>query len=398
MIPNNEWKPHRSATAALTGEGLLRVVRGDFQGAPGALAAVSVKAGIRYRFVITAIANCNVKLFVGDKFRKRIIDNPPRISTTIPEERSITFTALEDGTVYVGLQFRPLDNPISVDWRTNEFLLMSASVDELPRVKGVVGGMATMPSRLASLEKTVSSVIDQLDHIFIHLNGFTDVPDFLVHSKKITVTRSQQLGDLRNSGKFLAAAEADDESIVFTLDDDINYPSNYVTKLTEALERFGRKAVVGVHGIIFPPRPQSFFARLTTHFGQAQLVDVPVSCLGTGTIAFYAGHLRPLMADFERHGMADLYFARLAKSTDLPLISIARREAWLSDANIGSVVDNSLYGETRRDATDRDFALREGAPWGFEQIRLALTRQLGDDWSQRLEPAASGFPELWALA
>src|SRR5690606_14533447 len=62
-------------------------------------------------------------------------------------------------------------------------------------------GIAAIPQRKAALEKSVRSLIDQVDRIGVYLNGWEEVPSFLLHPK-IEVRRSQVDGDIGDAGKF----------------------------------------------------------------------------------------------------------------------------------------------------------------------------------------------------
>ena len=41
-----------------------------------------------------------------------------------------------------------------------------------------IGGMATIPERVDALQKTLDSVLDQFDHLYIYLNSFPSIPSF----------------------------------------------------------------------------------------------------------------------------------------------------------------------------------------------------------------------------
>ena len=62
-------------------------------------------------------------------------------------------------------------------------------------------GLASIPSRVESLEKVINSLLGQADEIGVYLNNYEDVPAFLKHPR-IRVARSQKHGDVRDNGKF----------------------------------------------------------------------------------------------------------------------------------------------------------------------------------------------------
>jgi len=194
----------------------------------------------------------------------------------------------------------------------------------------VYAGMATVPSRLPLLERVLPAILPQVDRLFLFLNNFDEIP-LCVKDPKITLFTSQQYGDLRDNGKFFALTQCDPNSYFFTVDDDIAYPANYVATLIQKIEQYHRQAVVGAHGAIYPQYPRSFFQRFNVHFARRLLCDMPVSVLGTGTLAAYTARLTVSLAAFCQTGMADLQVAAQLKQQAVPLVAIARPEHWLTD-------------------------------------------------------------------
>ena len=228
-------------------------------------------------------------------------------------------------------------------------------------------GVASIPERKGLLEKTLESIIDQVDHIFVHLNHYRTVPAFL-HNPKISITRSQKIGDLRDTGKFFSLDRVPSNSIFFSIDDDIIYPPDYVEKMCETLANSDYQCVVGVHGVVYPRKTTSFFDRISFHFMRELPCDLPVSLLGTGTIAFPVSLLRPDMNHFPTHGMADIHFAKLAKLKGIPLIARSRQDNWLFDDEEAAKLEGNLYRETKKDASEHNAQLTSSNPWGFADI------------------------------
>lgn len=157
---------------------------------------------------------------------------------------------------------------------------------EQPFAYPVVCGMASIPSRVDVLRITVDSILPQVDHLFVYLNGFDWVPEFLA-SEKITVFRSSEYGDYRDNSKYFGLRCLEEEGYFFSIDDDIEYPSDYVSEMVAAIERYDRSAIVGVHGVIYGAGSRLFLDRAVLHFRNPLEADVPVSALGTGTTAFH---------------------------------------------------------------------------------------------------------------
>ncbi|MBK5945382.1 hypothetical protein CCR83_02695 [Rhodobacter veldkampii DSM 11550] len=193
-----------------------------------------------------------------------------------------------------------------------------------------VGAMASFPARRESLRAVLAKILPQLDELRLYLNDYDEIPDF-AHDPKIRVTLGKDAeGDLRDNGKF-HDLPIDDNSYIFTLDDDLKYPDDYVARMIHQIEMFGRACVVGVHGVIFPRdrfaqlderKVFAFKKQFTGHF---------VDLLGTGTAAWHSSIFRPSLDEFATKGQCDLWFAAAAAKCGVPFFSIARGQDWLTE-------------------------------------------------------------------
>lgn len=66
-------------------------------------------------------------------------------------------------------------------------------------------------------------------------------------------------GNIQDNGKFYAVDKIDKSSYVFTVDDDIIYPKDYVRRMITKVEEYGRKAVVGVHCVTLTKEQQRYY-------------------------------------------------------------------------------------------------------------------------------------------
>ncbi|MFS4438774.1 hypothetical protein ACMA5I_11220 [Paracoccaceae bacterium GXU_MW_L88] len=104
--------------------------------------------------------------------------------------------------------------------------------------------LASFPPRANILAETVRSILPQVDHLFVALNGYAAVPEALT-GPKITAVIPER--DLMDTGKF--AFPPAPEDVVFTIDDDILYPPDYVeTTLAQAREIGLEENVFGYQG------------------------------------------------------------------------------------------------------------------------------------------------------
>lgn len=204
-----------------------------------------------------------------------------------------------------------------------------------------IGAMASFPPRLESLDASMASILPQLDELILYLNEYEDIPAFARHPK-VRVIRSQDAaGDLRDNGKFYDLPTTDD-AYVFTLDDDLIYPPDYVARMIHQIEMLDRSSVVGLHGVIFPPGEFSQLSERTVfHFGRkapGHFVDL----LGTGTTAWHSSTFKPTLEQFASKGVCDLWFASAAAAQAVPLYAVPRTDNWVREH---SKFDQSLWRE-----------------------------------------------------
>lgn len=257
--------------------------------------------------------------------------------------------------------------------------LTSVGVVDVPRVQfqagqpyayPVVGGLASIPSRVGVLKAAVTSLLPQVDHLFVYLNGFDSVPRYL-QSQKITVFRSSDHGDYRDNSKYFGLRCLGEDVYFFSVDDDIEYPGNYVSTLVAAIERYDRRALVGVHGVIYGAGSRLFQDRAVLHFGEALAADLPVSALGTGTTAFHTSTLPFDSLQFDEVGMADLMLSQLSAQQGVPAICVARPAQWLRGLDVPASTQN-LYAESIVVDSPHDLFVRKGAVPGPGRIHQAV--------------------------
>ncbi len=186
--------------------------------------------------------------------------------------------------------------------------------------------MATIPSRAESVQAAVESLINQVDELIVYLNNWRDVPDFLTH-KKIRILNGDDLGD---TGKFYGLQLV--EGFIFTVDDDLVYPKNYVEKMIEKINQYNRQAFICVHGNLVPKEIIKSYYRdkKGVHFSCELKVDIRVDVPGTGTLAWHSSLYRSDMKDYERKNMTDIWVYKMANRQNIPIICIARPHKWIT--------------------------------------------------------------------
>lgn len=231
-----------------------------------------------------------------------------------------------------------LDFPL----HSRPFALGTASQNASPSIaQRRVGAMASFPPRLQSLEASMASILPQLDELILYLNDYEDIPAFARHPK-VRVVRSQDAaGDLRDNGKFYDLPKEDD-AYVFTLDDDLIYPTDYVARMIHQIEMLNRSSVVGLHGVIFPHGEFAKLSDRTVFHFRRQAPGHFVDLLGTGTTAWHSSTFKPTLEQFPSKGVCDLWFAAAAATQAVPLYAMPRTDNWVSEH---TRFDDSLWRE-----------------------------------------------------
>lgn len=221
-------------------------------------------------------------------------------------------------------------------------------LDNMIKKDHVFGCMASFPARAETLKRTVKNIINQIDHLYIYLNDYNYVPDFLKHDKITVILGHRANGDLRDNGKIYPVSELTPKGYCFLFDDDINYPNDYVIECIRKLSLYKNKVAIGLHGVIFEKPFKNYFNNRTLfHFKNENIQDVVVNQLGTGALAFHTDAFRPNLNNYIETGMADVFFAIEAKNNKLPLICIEHRKSWLKPWEIELEDKTNLYDEFR---------------------------------------------------
>lgn len=191
--------------------------------------------------------------------------------------------------------------------------------------------MATIPNRMTGMCQVVETLLPTCDNFDIYLNDYPGgfhLPVF--DDPKVTVRRGEDLGA---RGKFFAAHRT--PGYFLTVDDDIIYPPDYTYKMIQAIDYYGRQAVVGTHGVIMGEpansmQPVTRTSRIFYPFFRDQQMDTPVHLLGTGVMGY---HTDTLTIDWREMlpGKIDDQVARLLQREHVPAMCLAHRGSWILD-------------------------------------------------------------------
>lgn len=210
-----------------------------------------------------------------------------------------------------------------------------------------IGGMATMPSRLADLDEVLSHVLPQVDRLHLFLHGHSEIPAAARHPRIVPLLAPVD-HPYRASGKFYGLALETRPCLYFGFDDDIVYRAGHVDRMAAAVLRYRGTALVGLHGVRYRSAKARFLThRRSYHFERMLLTDHRVDLLGVGTAAF-PSDLLPIDPPSWAHGdMDDLMLAIAAERLGIKRIAVHRPRR--SIVGLAADQPDSLWRSANRD-------------------------------------------------
>lgn len=206
--------------------------------------------------------------------------------------------------------------------------------------------LATFPPRRRLLRRVAAAILPQVDRLFVVLNGYDSVPGFLRREARVTAVIPDR--DVKDAGKFWFPPAPED--IVFTIDDDIGYPPDYVARSLALIEPMGFEGhVYGYQGNAYAPR-EGDGRRVWHNFLFHQPVeDVRgASLIGTGTLIARGDAIPPLAEVEPLAGTVDFaYGSWLHRHGILPWV-LPRAETWLANILPHRLRASSLFVTVHR--------------------------------------------------
>ena len=146
----------------------------------------------------------------------------------------------------------------------------------------VVIAMASFPLRKRGMLTTIQQLISQCDKMLVWLNDYDSIPQELSQfSDKLEVHLAKKMSCLKENGRYTWIDKYKD-AYYLTVDDDINYPKDYVQKIVSEINKYRQKAIVSFHGTIFVSKDsEKFFP-----FQMDVLHNVQVHRVGGGVMGF----------------------------------------------------------------------------------------------------------------
>lgn len=189
--------------------------------------------------------------------------------------------------------------------------------------------LASLPSREITLIKVINSLSPQVDLVLVWLNGYTQPPEVSQNNVYFYLSKDN-VGDV---GKFAVVDKFIDKNkedfYLFTCDDDIYYPSNYIEKNIELYEE---KTIQSSHGRIFPgfPLTRLVSEHSSYHFSSYIPEKKQIHLGGTGVMMMDSSVFKNIKyEDFSYPNMCDIWIACYSKQNNIPIYIIPHEQWWL---------------------------------------------------------------------
>lgn len=184
--------------------------------------------------------------------------------------------------------------------------------------------MATTPIRSEFAKIAVDSILNcnvKPDSFHIELNGFNEVPDWVINRPVTYTLRKENIGA---KAKFARLDSV--KGYYLTVDDDIEYDKSYIGHLTNWIDAYGRFSFVGIHGSTHrTPKIRSYWndSARRYHFQGKLSSNVLCSMLGTGTLGFHTS-IGLTYDVFEQGNMTDPYLSKWAILNNVKQVCLSR--------------------------------------------------------------------------
>ena len=199
----------------------------------------------------------------------------------------------------------------------------------------ITAQIATLPDRETMLWQTVKSLYNQVDQLWIMLNGHKEEPRIPDPSGKIHYELlDNSLGDAAKVLNF-----NDREGFVFLCDDDLVYNNGYCNYLLSKYKQYNGCIITG-HGkkFVIPVRSAHAYFKENYHCLHSVTADHQVHSGGTGVMLLNTKDIRLDISDFPVKNMCDIWMAKAAHSQKVPIIVVEHKAGWLTYLNPVSTI------------------------------------------------------------
>jgi len=183
--------------------------------------------------------------------------------------------------------------------------------------------IASVPSRVESLRQCVQAIYNQVDKVYVMLNGYSEVPSFL---RDLRFANCELLDNsLGDSARYLHVN--DEKGVCVFVDDDLVVSNQHVAYLLSGIKKYN--GIVGLHGRKY--LAGSGFKQWVGNYRCLGTVsdDVHVNLIGSGICAFSNERLYVHVSDFKRKNMADIFLSKAATEQGVPMIVLKHQSGYV---------------------------------------------------------------------
>ncbi len=185
--------------------------------------------------------------------------------------------------------------------------------------------IASIYGRENSLHKTVNSIINQVDKVYVMLNDYPSIPRWLEDGKIHAELLLNELGD---GAKWLHCW--DEPSVCVCVDDDLILPYDFIDTLRRGMALFG--GAISAHGKRYDKLPIEHYRRnFTANYRCLNAVaqSSPCHIIGTGVLMFDNQQVKFDSSLYEYKNIADVLFSRLCIQQGILMTVLAHRVGWI---------------------------------------------------------------------
>jgi hypothetical protein len=245
-----------------------------------------------------------------------------------------------------------------------------------------IGSMATFPGREKTLEDVIKRLVPQLDRIYIYLNEYKKIPTFLEKYPNVKpVLGADTYGNLNANGKMIFLDYEESDCLVFTLDDDILFPNDYVQIMSSYMAAFNYRAGLTVHGSIIPDVASWYYERTHVLGARKNLsYHHAINLVGSGTFVFMKNSIPVEFHQFTQDIYVDLALSLAALKNNVPLMAVKRPENWIEFIRY-----EGLWEKFKGEVTHHTQILQKSNAWRLDHVKSV--------WSEFLKPNSERIEE-----
>lgn len=222
----------------------------------------------------------------------------------------------------------------------------------------IIACIATYPERIKTFKDTIDSIIEQVDVLRVYLNEYTEIPDFLLNNEKIKVFLGKDFdGDIKAKGKFYGIDEIN--GYVFTIDDDLIYPKDYVETMMSYVDKFNKEGIITIHGKTINNNPKDYYRNYGKSFrfqdekNEVTNIHIP----GSGVMVFHTDKIKINYENIKNGSYVDLFIGLESQINNYPVFIIPHKKNWVR-GNKKNHPRRNLYFQNLNKGKDQTTLLR----------------------------------------